>query len=112
MFSAIRRAHCLPLIHGSHCTEELLLALRSSVGRQTRRLARHSRGRVGSMTTVQRSCGRSAWYDGGWGAEMKQSRSPLVVAVVLLLLPVLYVGSYLALVTPKGQRVVQVAPNI
>ncbi len=28
------------------------------------------------------------------------NRAPLIVAIVLLLLPVLYVGSYLALVTP------------
>jgi hypothetical protein len=33
---------------------------------------------------------------------MKQSRAPLIVAIVLLLLPVLYVGSYLALVVPEG----------
>ena len=32
----------------------------------------------------------------------KQSRAPLIIAVVLLLLPVLYVGSYLALVMPEG----------
>ncbi|QDU31427.1 hypothetical protein ETAA8_65850 [Anatilimnocola aggregata] len=30
------------------------------------------------------------------------SRAPLIVAIVLLLLPVLYVGSYLALVEPQG----------
>ena len=30
----------------------------------------------------------------------RESRAPLIVAIVLLLLPVLYVGSYLALVTP------------
>jgi len=30
------------------------------------------------------------------------SRTPLIVAIVLLLLPVLYVGSYLALVVPAG----------
>ena len=29
-------------------------------------------------------------------------RPPLVVAIVLLVLPVLYVGSYLALVVPEG----------
>jgi hypothetical protein len=29
-----------------------------------------------------------------------QSRAPLIIAMVLLLLPVLYVGSYLALVLP------------
>ena len=34
----------------------------------------------------------------------KQSRAPLIIAVVLLLLPVLYVGSYLALVVPSGVR--------
>lgn len=31
---------------------------------------------------------------------MNNSRTPLIFAIVLLLLPVLYVGSYLALVTP------------
>ncbi|QDU28522.1 hypothetical protein ETAA8_36240 [Anatilimnocola aggregata] len=30
------------------------------------------------------------------------NRAPLIVAIVLLLLPVLYVGSYLALVVPGG----------
>ena len=30
----------------------------------------------------------------------RESRAPLIVAIVLLLLPVLYVGSYLALVLP------------
>ncbi|WP_254512281.1 hypothetical protein [Anatilimnocola floriformis] len=30
----------------------------------------------------------------------RESRAPLIVAIVLLLLPVLYVGSYLALVVP------------
>jgi hypothetical protein len=34
--------------------------------------------------------------------KQPQSRAPLIVAVVLLLLPVLYVGSYLALVVPCG----------
>ena len=33
------------------------------------------------------------------------NRAPLIVAVVLLLLPVLYVGSYLALVEPEGRPV-------
>ncbi len=32
-----------------------------------------------------------------------QSRAPLIGAIVLLLLPMLYVGSYLALVMPEGQ---------
>ena len=32
----------------------------------------------------------------------RESRAPLIVAILLLLLPVLYVGSYLALVTPQG----------
>jgi hypothetical protein len=36
------------------------------------------------------------------------SRGPLVIAIVLLLLPVLYVGSYLALVIPGG---IHVLPN-
>lgn len=31
-----------------------------------------------------------------------QSRGPLFIAIVLLLLPVLYAGSYLALVEPYG----------
>lgn len=35
---------------------------------------------------------------------MTQSRAPLIVAIVLLLLPVMYVGSYLALVVPRGTR--------
>ncbi|WP_425615811.1 hypothetical protein NA78x_005742 [Anatilimnocola sp. NA78] len=34
------------------------------------------------------------------------NRAPLIVAVVLLLLPVLYVGSYLALVVPGGKQFV------
>lgn len=33
---------------------------------------------------------------------MKTSRPPLIVAIVLLVLPVLYVASYLALVVPEG----------
>ncbi len=32
----------------------------------------------------------------------RDSRTPLIVAIALLLLPVLYVGSYLALVVPEG----------
>jgi hypothetical protein len=32
--------------------------------------------------------------------KQHQSRAPLIVAIVLLLLPLLYVGSYLATVTP------------
>ncbi|WP_254509811.1 hypothetical protein [Anatilimnocola floriformis] len=32
----------------------------------------------------------------------RESRAPLIVAIVLLVLPVLYVGSYLALVVPGG----------
>ena len=32
---------------------------------------------------------------------MKTSRGPLIVAIALLLLPILYVGSYFALVSPK-----------
>jgi hypothetical protein len=35
--------------------------------------------------------------------KQAQSRAPLIVAVVLLLLPVLYVGSYLVLVMPAGR---------
>ena len=34
------------------------------------------------------------------------NRTPLILAIVLLLLPVLYVGSYLALVIPGGRLVV------
>jgi hypothetical protein len=36
--------------------------------------------------------------------DKPQSRTPLIVAIVLLLLPVLYVGSYLALVSPSEAR--------
>lgn len=36
---------------------------------------------------------------------MKTSRAPLIVAIVLLLLPVLYVGSFYALVMPQGRPV-------
>jgi hypothetical protein len=32
------------------------------------------------------------------------NRAPLIVAIVLLLLPVMYVGSYLALVWPDAER--------
>jgi hypothetical protein len=32
----------------------------------------------------------------------RESSAPLIVSVVLLLLPVVYVGSYLALVTPNS----------
>jgi CHASE2 domain-containing sensor protein len=41
---------------------------------------------------------------------MTQSRAPLIVAVVLLLVSVLYVGSYLALVVPGGIVVTPVVP--
>jgi hypothetical protein len=34
---------------------------------------------------------------------MKKHAAPLIVAIVLLLLPVLYVGSYLALVVPRAR---------
>jgi hypothetical protein len=34
--------------------------------------------------------------------KQPQSRAPLIIAVVLLILPVLYVGSYFALVVPRG----------
>ena len=33
----------------------------------------------------------------------RESRAPLIIAIVLLLLPVLYVGSYLVLVVPPEQ---------
>jgi hypothetical protein len=39
--------------------------------------------------------------------KQTQSRAPLIVAIVLLLLPVLYVGSYLALVQPRGRMYVE-----
>ncbi|WP_425613636.1 hypothetical protein NA78x_003471 [Anatilimnocola sp. NA78] len=38
----------------------------------------------------------------------RDARAPLIVAIVLLLLPVLYVGSYLALVEPGGVRFTKV----
>ncbi|WP_254511670.1 hypothetical protein [Anatilimnocola floriformis] len=38
-----------------------------------------------------------------------ESRAPLFLAIVLLLFPVLYVGSYLALVTPGKVRFAKVA---
>jgi hypothetical protein len=42
----------------------------------------------------------------------RDSRAPLIIAIVLLVLPVLYVGSYLALVTPNGRVVFYVVgPN-
>lgn len=34
-----------------------------------------------------------------------QALAPLTIAIVLLLLPLVYVGSYLALVAPRGLRV-------
>jgi hypothetical protein len=43
---------------------------------------------------------------------MKPTLAPLITAIVLLLLPVLYVGSYLALVTPNGQRMVWFGPDV
>ena len=42
---------------------------------------------------------------------MTTSRAPLILAIVLLLLPVLYVGSYLALVLPQG-RLVPESPTL
>jgi hypothetical protein len=42
---------------------------------------------------------------------MKRHTAP-IVAAVLLLLPVLYVGSYLALVVPQGRMVMETKPNI
>lgn len=38
------------------------------------------------------------------------SRIPLIIAIVLLLFPPLYVGSYLALVVPRG-RMIRRAPH-
>jgi hypothetical protein len=44
--------------------------------------------------------------------NQRQSRAPIIIAVVLLLLPVLYVGSYLALVQPPTHwRMGTVLPN-
>ena len=41
-----------------------------------------------------------------------KDRGPLVVAIVLLMLPAVYVGSYCALVVPRGYVIVeQVGPN-
>lgn len=41
-----------------------------------------------------------------------KDRGPLVVAIVLLVLPMIYVGSYFALVVPRGYVVVErVGPN-
>ena len=37
---------------------------------------------------------------------MSTARAPLFLAIGLLMLPILYVGSYLALVTPGGGPVV------
>jgi hypothetical protein len=42
----------------------------------------------------------------------RDSCAPLIVAIVLLLLPVLYVGSYLALVTPQGRAVFDPADQV
>jgi hypothetical protein len=39
---------------------------------------------------------------------VKNSRAPLIAAIVLLLLPVLYVGSYLALRNPRYAILVEV----
>ncbi|WP_254514018.1 hypothetical protein [Anatilimnocola floriformis] len=39
----------------------------------------------------------------------RESRAPLIVAIVLLLLPVLYVGSYLVLVQPGEDRLERVS---
>ena len=41
---------------------------------------------------------------------MTQSRAPLIVAIALLILPMLYVGSYLALVTPQARLAFYNAP--
>jgi hypothetical protein len=39
--------------------------------------------------------------------KQPQSRAPLIIAIVLLLLPVLYVGSYFAMVVPGGRYVLR-----
>jgi hypothetical protein len=41
----------------------------------------------------------------------RESRAPLIVAIVLLLLPVLYVGSYFVLVVPEGFLVARDGQN-
>ena len=41
----------------------------------------------------------------------RDSRVPLIVAIVLLLLPVLYVGSYFALVVPSGMTLNPFSPK-
>ena len=43
---------------------------------------------------------------------MKESRAPLIFTIMLLFLPVLYVGSYLLLVLPQGRMVMETKPNI
>jgi hypothetical protein len=42
--------------------------------------------------------------------KQPQSRAPLIIAIVLLILPLLYVGSYLAMVTPS-RNVVDHSPQ-
>jgi hypothetical protein len=41
----------------------------------------------------------------------RESRAPLIIAIVLLLLPVLYVGSYLAMVVPEGTFLKEMLPD-
>ncbi|WP_425615730.1 hypothetical protein NA78x_005661 [Anatilimnocola sp. NA78] len=40
------------------------------------------------------------------------NRAPLIVAIVLLLLPLLYVGSYLALVNPRARNIPVPGPDL
>ncbi|WP_254511668.1 hypothetical protein [Anatilimnocola floriformis] len=42
----------------------------------------------------------------------RESRAPLIAAILLLILPPLYVGSYLALVVPDDQFVVRAEMGI
>jgi hypothetical protein len=43
---------------------------------------------------------------------MPNSRAPLLIGLTLLLLPLAYVGSYLALVQPLGGQAVWTVPNL
>ena len=49
---------------------------------------------VGALPKIKRT------VTGGRGFTMKHNTAPVIAAILLLLLPVLYVGSYCALVTP------------
>ena len=58
---------------------------------------------VPGASGTPRGTGDAAGYEYGYNAAMSK-RAPLIVAIVLLLLPMLYVGSYLVLVWPDGER--------